>query len=317
MAERGNSPRTGHGWVGVPIPDEGDEGYIPRSPNVTGPRASGSDGITAVQVSAQPGEVDQYAVPEAAQHRAQGQRPDRHRIPGHPRRSSGDHRHDFGDGLRFDDRGSDQPADLQGHWRRGLIGQLTRRDSGQAFPIYITVVAGLLFLALAYFAVGQAAANRNDAQSAADAAALAAAHDARVQIGEELVDEDLDLDNLVDLIAGRLFQTAQACSEAQQFAGKNNANSESCSRVPLPQQGFQVDVKTRESVGSSVIPGTEERQSTASATAVVEPRCTLTSTPEEGEILEVTCKGEDLEIDLEDDDPLPSLDQLFTVRLTN
>ncbi|MGV9241848.1 pilus assembly protein TadG-related protein, partial [Streptomyces nigra] len=54
-----------------------------------------------------------------------------------------------------------------------------RGDTGQAFPIYITVAAGLLFLAFAYLAVGQAAANRNGAQTAADAAALAAALDTR------------------------------------------------------------------------------------------------------------------------------------------
>ena len=56
------------------------------------------------------------------------------------------------------------------------------RDDGQAFPIYITVVGGLLFLAFAYFAVGQAAVNRNGAQTAADAAALAAAQEARDQL---------------------------------------------------------------------------------------------------------------------------------------
>lgn len=55
-------------------------------------------------------------------------------------------------------------------------------DAGQAFPIYITVVAGLLFLAFAYLAVGQAAVNRGGAQTAADAAALAAAQDTRDQL---------------------------------------------------------------------------------------------------------------------------------------
>ncbi|MEK8144688.1 pilus assembly protein TadG-related protein [Streptomyces sp. M10(2022)] len=41
------------------------------------------------------------------------------------------------------------------------------------------MVVGLLFLAFAFFAVGQASATRNGAQGAADAAALAAAQDAR------------------------------------------------------------------------------------------------------------------------------------------
>ncbi|MEK8172388.1 hypothetical protein NKH77_33525 [Streptomyces sp. M19] len=38
------------------------------------------------------------------------------------------------------------------------------QDAGQAFPIYITAVAGLLFLALAFFAVGQAGATRAEAR---------------------------------------------------------------------------------------------------------------------------------------------------------
>lgn len=57
----------------------------------------------------------------------------------------------------------------------------TRPDAGQAFPIYIMMVAGLLFLALAFFAVGKASALRNEAQGAADASALAAGQSAREQ----------------------------------------------------------------------------------------------------------------------------------------
>ncbi|MFE7120718.1 pilus assembly protein TadG-related protein, partial [Streptomyces sp. NPDC057654] len=55
-------------------------------------------------------------------------------------------------------------------------------DAGQAFPIYITAVVGILFLALAFFAVGQAGAKKNGAQTAADASALAAAQDYRDQL---------------------------------------------------------------------------------------------------------------------------------------
>lgn len=58
-----------------------------------------------------------------------------------------------------------------------------RSDQGQAFPIYIAMVAGLLFLAFAFFAVGKASVTRNGAQGAADAAALAAAQQARDEIG--------------------------------------------------------------------------------------------------------------------------------------
>lgn len=52
-------------------------------------------------------------------------------------------------------------------------------DRGQAFPIYVVALVGLLFAALALFVVGQASVTRSNAQGAADAAALAAARDAR------------------------------------------------------------------------------------------------------------------------------------------
>lgn len=180
------------------------------------------------------------------------------------------------------------------------------------------VVGGLLFLAFAYFAVGQAVANRSDAQGAADAAALAAAGAARSHIADELLGDDLDLEELEELIEGQLFPTADGCAEADIFANKNGADAQSCTRLALPQQGFEVDVKVRRSVGSSIIPGTEGKRSSASAEAVIEPKCTLKTEPADAsDPIELTCDGEDLVIDPEEDDPLPRLGDLFTVRLTN
>lgn len=75
-------------------------------------------------------------------------------------------------------------------------------DAGQAFPIYITVVAGLLFLAFAYVAVGQAAVNRGGAQTAADAAALAAAQDTRDQLAGKWVAVVLDPTKWQDIFDG-------------------------------------------------------------------------------------------------------------------
>ena len=313
MAERGNSPRTGVDWVGTPIPDEGGEGYIPRSVNVSGPRASGSNSTTAAQVSAQPGEVDQHAVPEAAQ-RAQGQRPDRHRIPRHPRRSSGDHRDPADDRLWYGDFQRDYGPDQQGDGRR-----LTPcvRDAGQAFPVYIVVVAALLFLGFAYFAVGQAATNRNDAQGAADAAALAAANEAREQIGKDLLEDIEDLDDWEDLLAALLFPTGPSCEKAQQFASKNSAASEECQRLGSPQTGFSVTVENGKAVGESVIPGTGDTRSRASASATIEPRCTLEPKTNDSDFIELNCVDGDLEIDPEVPDPLPKLDRLFDVRLVD
>lgn len=314
MAERGNSPRTGVDWVGTPIPDEGGEGYIPRSVNVTGPRASGSNSTTAAQVSAQPGEVDQHAVPEAAQ-RAQGQRPDRHRIPRHPRRSSGDRRGVARHGLWYRYLRRYRRADRQGDWWSRVVGRGRTGDLGQAFPIYVTVIAAILFLSFAYFAVGQATASRSDAQGAADASALAAANEAREQIGKDLLADIDDLDDWEDLLAGLLFPTGPSCAEAESFATKNSASSTSCSRVAPPRRGFKVGVETDDSVGSSIIPGTDSTHSTATATAVIEPLCTLQPGEGGGDEIKLNCKSGDLEIDPDDPDPLPELDDLFTVRL--
>lgn len=178
-------------------------------------------------------------------------------------------------------------------------------------------MGALLFLAFAYFALGQAAANRNDAQGAADAAALAAANEARDQIGQDLIADIEELDDWEDLLAGLLFPTAPSCESAQQFAAKNSANSENCQRLGLPQTGFAVEVRTQKSVGSSIIPGTENTRSLASASATIVPLCALKSEPDEGDVIELDCKDGDLEIDPEGPEPLPKLDRLFDVRLVD
>ncbi|MFD8288953.1 pilus assembly protein TadG-related protein [Streptomyces lavendulae] len=149
------------------------------------------------------------------------------------------------------------------------------RDRGQAFPIYVVVVAGLLFVALAFFVVGQASVTRSDAQGAADAAALAAAREA----GEEGL-AALDLvalkpDDWVKLLTGDLLSGAGACAAAVDFAARNDARATCESSLPR----FAVAVETNRTVGESVIPGTEGMHGEARATAVIEPLCTLGSAP--------------------------------------
>ncbi|MET9865896.1 pilus assembly protein TadG-related protein, partial [Streptomyces sp. NPDC006386] len=101
-------------------------------------------------------------------------------------------------------------------------------DAGQAFPIYITVVGGLLFLALAYFAVGQATVNRGGAQTAADAAALAAAQDARDQLADEWAAAVLDPTKWQRIFDGDVQLTNDPCARAQQLAGQNEADVLGC-----------------------------------------------------------------------------------------
>ncbi|TXS10871.1 hypothetical protein EAO71_36550 [Streptomyces sp. ms191] len=216
-------------------------------------------------------------------------------------------------------------------------------DSGQAFPIYIVVVAGLLFLAFAYFAVGQAGATRNGAQTAADAAALAAAQDAREQLRDGWLDVILDPSRWGEYVDGERYDPSAACRQAASFAAKNEATlwGDRCDLLP-DREGFSVEVRTLNTVGASVVPGTEKQHATATASAVIEPRCTFEApepTPEPEEpspdptspdptptptptptepspILGLTCHGVAWEIDPEDP-RLPSAADLFTVRLAD
>ncbi|MET7933749.1 pilus assembly protein TadG-related protein [Streptomyces sp. NPDC005322] len=153
-----------------------------------------------------------------------------------------------------------------------------RSDTGQAFPIYITAVAGLLFLALAFFAVGQAGATRNGGQTAADAAALAAAQDYRDQLRKGFIEAIASGSVWDDLLNGRGLGPGDACDQAQWFAARNDAalTGEGCVPGYLPTS-FTVTVRTDKPVGDSVIPGTESKHATAKARAVVTPRCTVPS----------------------------------------
>ncbi|MFD7899654.1 pilus assembly protein TadG-related protein [Streptomyces sp. NPDC059743] len=209
----------------------------------------------------------------------------------------------------------------------------TFRESGQAAPIYITMVAGLLFLAFAFFAVGQAGATRNGAQSAADAAALAAAQESRDQFRDGLLGGLLDPDFLVDVFNGDTIGTYNGCQAASRFADENGADvlPGACGWLTDGRWGFRVEVVTQGTVGDSVLPGTENKRARAQATAIVVPRCTFEpaeqeeNPPEEGEegaegepvspgVLQCG-GGTDWHIDPAKLDLLPDMADLFSVRL--
>lgn len=225
-------------------------------------------------------------------------------------------------------------------------------DAGQAFPIYLTAVAGLLFLALAFFAVGKAGATHNSGQTAADAAALAAAQDYRQQLRTALL-QTIDADgDWGDLLAGRGLGAGGACDHAQWFAARNDADVTHCRPAYLPTS-FAVTVRTRHSVGNSVVPG-GDRHATARATAEVAPRCSVdpprdgddsggepgdghdgahrddsdgdhgdpggddgASDPPPAPVLHLVCDGDEVTIDPEDTGHPPDPEDLFAVRLTD
>lgn len=200
-------------------------------------------------------------------------------------------------------------------------------DAGQAFPIYITVVAGLLFLAFAYLAVGQAAANRNGAQTAADAAALAAAQETRDQLAGMWADDVLDPTKWQEIFDG-IGVELDGCWRAHELAAQNDAAVEGCD--PVEPLGYTVTVEATKPVGDSIVPGTEDVKSKASATAVIEPRCTFElpgggageePAPGDGnEVLplpQLTCEDRNWDPDPEDPTTLPAPEDLFDVHLAD
>ncbi|MEU1087894.1 pilus assembly protein TadG-related protein [Streptomyces sp. NPDC005892] len=151
----------------------------------------------------------------------------------------------------------------------------TRPDAGQAFPIYIMMVAGLLFLALAFFAVGKASALRNSAQGAADASALAAAQTAREQFEAPFI-AALWTDSIDVFLRASPFYAA--CGAAQGLASDNDATLTSCT----PEEGGRTDsftttVKGLDTVDSSVLPHSDRTHATAEATAIIRFQCSWTS----------------------------------------
>ncbi|MFD6758174.1 pilus assembly protein TadG-related protein [Streptomyces roseolus] len=206
----------------------------------------------------------------------------------------------------------------------------TYRDRGQAFPAYVAVIAGLLLLGFVYFVVGRAAGLRNGAQTAADATALAAAQDARQQLREGWLGVIDDPTQWQQFVVGEGYEAELACQEAMVFAARNDATVDGCSPIRF---GFKVTVRSTGTVGDSVVPATQGWQAVASATAVIEPRCsfeapdataepepppTPPAEPEEEDpvpIVGLECDGSPHVIDPEDPD-LPDAGDLFRVRLT-
>ncbi len=192
-----------------------------------------------------------------------------------------------------------------------------RGDEGQAFPIYITVVGGLLFLALAYFAVGQAAATRSEAQTAADAAALAAALETRDRLTDDWIEHLAEPDAWQAIFDGQA-PVADGCWRAHELAARNDASVE-C--APEGLLGYTVVAETNDTVGDSIVPGTEGMKATETATAVIEARCSPKPPAEDAdeEVLPMlTCKGgEEWELKPDDLLGLPKPEDLFDVHLAD
>ncbi|MFF4171266.1 pilus assembly protein TadG-related protein [Streptomyces sp. NPDC001744] len=180
-------------------------------------------------------------------------------------------------------------------------------------------------MAFAYFMVGQAAVTRNNAQTAADAAALAAAQDARDQLRKGWLDVALEPERWEVFLQGRRYVESSACERAAVFASKNGAQLEDgdCVRFRGRYEGFSLTVSTA---------GGEGGKATASAKAVIKPNCAFgvpgaseseagssspgpVETGEESEtVVGLSCGGVPWVID-PDHPELPNAADLFIVRL--
>ncbi|MFD3451780.1 pilus assembly protein TadG-related protein [Streptomyces sp. NPDC058691] len=188
-------------------------------------------------------------------------------------------------------------------------------DAGQTLGLYIVAVGALFFLAFAFFAVGQASSVRNGAQTAADAAALAAARETRDGIRDDFLDalEAGDLDKLTDLLTGNGMDGVGACGAAGTFAAENAAVIDTCDLVSGPS-GAKVSLHTEGTVGKSVVDGTESIHAHATATGVVEPRCAVDE--KDGDTVKFTCDNGTLSVDPTADDFDLNLAEFYSVHLS-
>ncbi|MFP3988252.1 pilus assembly protein TadG-related protein [Streptomyces sp. E11-3] len=191
-------------------------------------------------------------------------------------------------------------------------------DKGQTLPLYIWLVGILLFVAFVFFVFAKGAVARSGAQSAADAAALAAAQDVRDQLADALLD-DIGNGGWADLIDGQGPWGQDPFGSAADLAGANDSTL--LGLEPTQVNGkiaFKARIETNYAVGDSLVPGTEDMQATADATAVIEPRCTFEPSIDPKEIVEFACEGSgSWEIDPKDFDldDLPKAKDLFSVHL--
>nr|WP_078621648.1 pilus assembly protein TadG-related protein [Streptomyces aurantiacus] len=191
-------------------------------------------------------------------------------------------------------------------------------------PIYIWLTGILLFVSLAFFAFAQAALARNGAQSAADAAALAAAQDARDELVEGLGEAIAAGEGAewVDWLGGDMVTGEGAEAAADALAADNDAHVSGFGAAEVNgYPGYDVEVTTNYTVGDSIVPGTENQHAKADATAVIKPRCELAQSADPEKDVEFVCDGDDAPIEIDPDDfdldDLPDASTLFSVHLAN
>ncbi|WP_436740310.1 pilus assembly protein TadG-related protein [Streptomyces sp. BBFR102] len=189
-------------------------------------------------------------------------------------------------------------------------------DSGSALPLFVWITGAVLFSAFAFFAFAQAAVARNGAQSAADAAALAAAQEARAELIDGLGEAISSDDDWQYWLRGENLEDGAFAVEAERLAKHNRARLVQIDS-DVQRLEFKVHVRSGDPLGESVIPGTEGKRAEAQATAVVEPRCEPAADDAVEDVAFDCLDGESFELDPEDFDldDFPEASKLFSVHL--
>ncbi|MGW2593274.1 pilus assembly protein TadG-related protein [Streptomyces sp. NPDC001515] len=195
-----------------------------------------------------------------------------------------------------------------------------RSEAGQAAPLYITAVTGLLFLALIFFTFGEADVKRNGAQSAADASALAAAKQSRSLMKLELKAMVMDR-----VFYTKVFNTpfggsgiGGGCWKAYEFAEHNNATVDSCGPPMSGDWGARVAVRGKTPMTAKLVSGAKGKRAKSHATAVVESRCKFIPNPDwtSTSIGTVVCSsGVTWVVSPKALASMPDMPDLFSVRL--
>ncbi|KOV82205.1 hypothetical protein ADL01_10655 [Streptomyces sp. NRRL WC-3618] len=148
---------------------------------------------------------------------------------------------------------------------------------------------------------------------------MAAAQDARDELVETLTGAIGQGDDWLDWLNGQNPPGAGATAAAQTLAAENDATVQGGAEpvVRDGHPGFRVAVKTTNTVGASIIPGTESMHARAHAVAIIQPRCEFDPAADPTKPIALDCDGQTVDIDPVDFDPddFPDASVLFSVHL--
>ncbi len=126
-------------------------------------------------------------------------------------------------------------------WRRA------RREDGQILPLLLLVLLATLAFGVLIFQVGRAAVLRSDAQTAADAAALAGVRNVQDQLERQIATT-----GVADPLA---INDLEVRAAAASYADRNDARLVSYERLGVD---VRVRVRTKESLGEDAAPADQE-----------------------------------------------------------